>query len=206
MNRRGFVSAAGAAVAGTSLAGFVNACAGNNTSVTAPSPPTGSVLGTVVDLSGNVQTIGRIFLLQKSGLNVGTYADVDGTGRFDFGPVEVGEYQLRYWGANLAQVPESLHNPVRITVVAATPTVVQFQVVAGSASGTTDRDIFAGEFFFQEQPSGPPNGTVVVKLGALVCWYNVGDMLHTVTGGPWGDSPRRPPQNPPPVAGSNSPT
>jgi len=58
----------------------------------------------------------------------------------------------------------------------------------GTASSATDRDIFAGEYFFQEQPSGAPNGAVVVKLGALVCWYNVGDVPHTVTGGPWGES------------------
>jgi hypothetical protein len=148
----------------------------------------GSVRGAVVDMSERAQPVGRIFLLQKSGLNVGTYVDVDGTGGFDFGAVEVGEYQLRYWGANLAEVPEPLPNPVRITVAAATPTVVQFQVVVGAGIATTDRDIFAGEYFFQEQPSGSPNGTVIVKLGSEVCWYNVGDMPHTVTGGPWGDS------------------
>ena len=27
-----------------------------------------------------------------------------------------------------------------------------------------------------------------VKLGVVVCWYNVGSHNHTVTGGPWGDS------------------
>jgi plastocyanin len=27
-----------------------------------------------------------------------------------------------------------------------------------------------------------------VKLGSIVCWYNVGLDVHTVTGGPWNDS------------------
>ena len=31
-------------------------------------------------------------------------------------------------------------------------------------------DIFAGDFFFQSQPVGDANGTVVAKLGTIVCW------------------------------------
>ena len=38
------------------------------------------------------------------------------------------------------------------------------------------------------QPDGRENGESVVKLGEAVCWYNVGNQPHTVTGGPWGDS------------------
>jgi plastocyanin len=186
MNRRAFISAAGVAVAGASLAGLVGAC--RTRGVTPPSPVTGAVRGTVVDMAGNAQTIGRVYLLQNTGLNVGVHADVDGTGRFDFGEVDVGEYLLRYWGANLAQVPEPLHNPVHIVVAAGTPTVVQFQVVVGAEGDNADREIYAGDFFFQEQPTGQPNAAVVVKLGTVVCWYNVGTVLHTVSGGPWGDS------------------
>lgn len=148
----------------------------------------GSVRGTVVDAAGLAKAIGRIYLLDKTGLSKGVYADVDGSGRFDFGDVGVGDYQLMFWGANLARVPEPLPNPVPITVRAATPTVVRFQVDAADPNELMDRDINAGDFFFQEQPSGEPNATVVVKVGTLVCWYNVGTMPHTVSGGPWGDS------------------
>src|SRR5207244_6077373 len=42
--------------------------------------------------------------------------------------------------------------------------------------------------FFQEQPYGLPNAKVVVPLGTLVCWYNVGKNTHSVSGGPWSDS------------------
>jgi plastocyanin len=148
----------------------------------------GSIRGSVVDATGAPRSVGRIFLLDKTGLNSGEYADVDVRGTFDFGEVKVGEYQLMYWGANLARVPEPLPNPVPIAVAAGLATVVRFQVDAADEGELTDRDINAGDFFFQEQPTGQPNATVEVKLGTLVCWYNVGTMLHTVSGGPWGDS------------------
>ena len=143
--------------------------------------------GTVVDMSGHAQGIGRIYLLQKNGFNAGVFADVDATGRYDFGPVAVGEYLLRFWGSNLADVPEPLRNPVHIAVAADATVVVQFQI-AVSPTPSSDREIYAGDFFFQEQPVGASNGTAIVSLGTLVCWYNVGQVPHTVTGGPWGDS------------------
>ncbi len=163
-------------------------------SSTAPnvSGPTGIVRGVVTDMQGTPQAVGRIFLLEQSGLSQDNYVDVDSTGAFDFGPVPVGNYQLHYWGDNLAGVPEPLPNPVPITVSVNQPTVVHFQIQLG-AVGDADKDIFAGEFFFQEQPYGEPNGTVIVPLGMEVCWYNVGKMTHTVTGGPWGDSGPIPP-------------
>ena len=148
----------------------------------------GSVRGTVVDATGSPRAVGRVFLLDKTGLNKGDHADVDGSGRFDFGDVKAGNYQLMFWGANLAKVPEPLPNPVPIAVRAGTPTIVRFQVEAADEDELADRDINAGDFFFQEQPVGEPNAPVVVKVGTLVCWYNVGSMLHTVSGGPWGDS------------------
>jgi plastocyanin len=84
-------------------------------------------------------------------------------------------------------VPEPLANPVRITVTADAPTVVPFQIVRGEPDEAV-HEIYAGDYFFQDQPFGDPNATVVVKLGTTVCWYNVGLTDHTVTGGPWGDS------------------
>ncbi|MGH7668067.1 MAG: cupredoxin domain-containing protein [Gemmatimonadaceae bacterium] len=133
------------------------------------------------------QSIGRIYLLAPNGLNSGTHADVDGSGHFVFTAVATGTYLVRYWGDSLADVPEPLGNPVRVTVSENQTTVVDFQIIVGGLDGT-QRDIFAGDFFFQEQPDGLPNAIVVVPLGTVVCWYNVGQHTHTVTGGPWGDS------------------
>jgi plastocyanin len=187
MNRRRFIARLGAAAAGSAMLGFTDACGGSEGNrLTAPAP-TGTVRGTVVDLSGKPQGIGRIYLLAKSGFNSGVHADVDAAGDYDFGPVAVGEYQVRYWGADLASVPEPLPNPVRVVVKPNEATVVPFQVEVGP-SDDADVDIFAGDFFFQGQPVGEANGTVVAKLGTTICWYNVGQMVHSVTGGPWGDS------------------
>ena len=105
----------------------------------------------------------------------------------DFGQVPIGEFLLRYWGSNHAEVPEPLHNPVRITVAEGALTSVQFRIVVGEST-EVEREIYIGDFFFQEQPIGPTNGTVTVKLGTEVCWYNVGAVVHNVTGGPWGNS------------------
>ena len=87
----------------------------------------------------------------------------------------------------LADVPEPLPNPVRITVTANETTVVPFQIEVGP-SDNPDVEIYAGDYFFQSQPAGDANGTVVAKLGTTICWYNVGQQVHSVTGGPWGDS------------------
>ena len=189
MNRRKFCSAVGVAVAGVSLLEFADACAGAATDTLAPGPVKGVVRGSVVDMNGTAQGIGRIYLLQQSGLNTGVYVDVDARGQFDFGEVALGEYQLRFWGSNRASVPESLPNPVRIAVTSAEPVVTRFQVVLGQdPDEANEREIYIGDFFFQEQPIGPANGTVTVKVGTLLCWYNVGRVVHNVAGGPWGDS------------------
>jgi hypothetical protein len=164
-----------------------NACGGGESNrLTAPGP-TGTVRGTVVDLSGRPQGIGRIYLLAKSGFNSGVYADVDASGQFVFPSIAVGNYQVRYWGANLASVPEPLPNPVRVTVTPNETTVVAFQIEVGP-DDNPDVEIYAGDYFFQAQPAGDANGTVVAKLGTTICWYNVGQTVHSVTGGPWGDS------------------
>ena len=185
--RREFLSVwgGGAAVAGLFAGALAAACGSDDLS--APAAATGSVRGAVTDLQGNPQSIGRIYLLLNNGLNQNIFADVDSSGTFDLGKVTAGDYQLRFWGGNQAAVPEPLENPARITVRADTPTVVQFKIVRGAPNETV-REIYAGDYFFQEQPFGDPNATVVVKAGVIVCWYNVGSHDHTVTGGPWGDS------------------
>ena len=183
MNRRRFIVGVGAALAGGSLLGAGQGCGGDAPGVTALIP-TGQVRGTVADLSGVAKGIGRIYLLKSNGLNTGTYSDVDLKGRFDFGQVPIGDFLLRYWGSNHAEVPEPLHNPVRITVTETVPVTVDFRIVVGENT-EVEREIYIGDYFFQEQPIGPPNGTVTVKIGTNVCWYNVGAVVHNVSGGPW---------------------
>ena len=186
MSRRRFIAGL-SVVAGGTVAGLLDACGGTEATGPTSATPTGSVRGTVVDLSGQAAQVGRVYLLAQSGLNSGIFADVGATGVFDFGAVAVGQYQLRYWGANLAHVPEPLPNPVRISVSADTPTSVQFEVEAGDQDGTY-HDIYIGDYFFQNQPVGAPNDIVTARVGTVICWYNVGTMLHSVVGGPWGDS------------------
>ncbi|MDQ6828694.1 MAG: hypothetical protein M3081_07490 [Gemmatimonadota bacterium] len=186
VTRRRFLLALGGAVTGTSLASALSSCGGEST---APkqTTPTGLVTGTVVDARGIAQGVGRIYLLQQSGLNTGRYVDVDAQGRFSFGEVTVGEYQIRYWAGSQYHVPEPNLNPIRITVAESSPVTARFVIEPASPSENV-REIYAGDDFFQEQPFGDPNARVTVKLGTTVCWYNVGAHNHTVTGGPWNDS------------------
>lgn len=185
MDRRAFLRAAGSGILTVSGALVLSRCGGGTTTPTEFA--TGRVRGTVSDASGHPQAVGRIYLLDDTGLNNNQYADVAADGTFDFGPVPAGAYQANFWGANLASVPEPYPNPVRITVSAGLDSVVKFTVQLG-AENQNARDIYIGDYFYQEEPYGLPNGTVIVPVGTLVCWYNVGRMIHTVTGGPWGDS------------------
>lgn len=182
MSRRGFLWVCGSSAVAAGLVG----CGGGDSPV-APPAPTGDVRGTVTDLQGAAQGIGRIYLLLDTGLNQGYYVDVAPAGTFDMGQIPTGNYQLRFWGGSMADVPEPKPNPVRITVTEGQTTVVAFQIEMGTPDDG-GQDIFAGDYFFQEQPYGQPNAMVTVKQGTLVCWYNVGLMDHTVSGGPWGDS------------------
>lgn len=190
MHRRRFIAAVGGALAGGSLLGIVSACAGQLTDpgLTLSPSYSGFVRGTVVDANGLAQPVGRVYLLKKNGFNAGVYSDVDAHGNFDFGNVEVGDYQLRFWGSNLASVPEPLQNPVPVRVAAAETTTVQFTIVIGRAYDGAEQEIYLGEYYFQAQPVGELNGTTTVEVGTLVCWYNVGGMVHDISGGPWGTS------------------
>lgn len=172
------------AAAGISAVGL-GACGGGEHVTSAVA--TGALRGIVTDLHAVPQAIGRIYLLLDNGLSQNVFADVDANGKFDFGQVPVGKYQVRYWGGDQASVPEPLENPVRVTVAADVASIVPFQIVRGTPDETV-HEIYAGDFFYQDQPFGQPNATVVVKLGVTVCWYNVGSTQHTITGGPWGDS------------------
>jgi plastocyanin len=187
LTRREFLSVCGSgiAAAGVSAAGLAAACGGDH--VSEPIASSGTVRGTVTDLAGKPQAVGRIYLLLASGLNQNIFADVSASGTFDLGSIPVGAYQLRFWGGTQASVPEPLANPVLINVSADAPTVVQFRIEVGAPDETV-QEIYAGDYFFQQQPFGEPNAMVTVKAGVIVCWYNVGLHNHTVTGGPWGDS------------------
>jgi len=186
ITRRQFIHRVGSTAAILAAGTLLGDCGGGLS--TAPdNTPKGTVKGTVVDLQGNPQHVGRIYLLSDAGLNNGVYSDIDAAGAYNLGAVDVGPYQVRYWGGNEADVPETFDNPVRIGVTADQDTVVDFHIELGGLNGH-DHEIYAGDFFYQEQPAGVPNATVVVPLGDTVCWYNVGRHVHTVTGGPWGDS------------------
>lgn len=186
ITRRAFLHRVGSTAAILTAASLLGDCSGGLTGVSGNGPQ-GTVRGNITDLQGVSQPIGRIYLLSDAGLNNGRYADVDATGAYDLGGVDIGSYQVRYWGGNQADVPETFPNPVRITVSENQEVVVDFKIELGGLAGS-DREIYAGDFFFQEQPTGLPNAPVVVTLGTGVCWYNVGRHAHTVTGGPWGDS------------------
>ena len=187
MNRRRFIAGVGSAIAGGSLLGVVSACGSDGIGLTGPGP-WGTLRGSVVDATGLPQPIGRVYLLNKNGFNTGNYRNVDASGRFEFASSDVGDYQLRFWGGNLASVPDSFRNPVAVRIAAAVTTIVQFTVVPGRGYDGVEQEIYLGEYFFQEQPIGDMNGTTTVKLGTLVCWYNVGSMVHAVAGGPWDTS------------------
>ena len=74
--------------------------------------------------------------------------------------------QIRRWpGPPQWGKPPVWNKRIRIAVVANQPTVVRFQIVLGSVEDP-DREIYAGDNFFQEQPYGLPNAKVVVPYEA----------------------------------------
>ncbi len=185
-SRREFLAALGSSAVGVSLAAIGTGC-GSGPAAPPPVAGTGIVRGTVVTTDGAPEPTGRIYLLERTGLNTGRYVDVDASAAFAFTHLVPGDYQVRYWAGARFYVPEPNPNPVRVTVTNDAPVAVRF-IVAPGAERTNVREIYAGDNFFQEQPFGEPNARVVVPRGTVVCWYNVGEHTHTVTGGPWGDS------------------
>ena len=86
-----------------------------------------------------------------------------------------------------AIIPEPYQHPIKFAVQAGKVTDLTIRVVRGNF-GNSQVEIYCGDDFYQLQPDGQENGETVVKLGSVVCWYNVGIKVHTVTGGPWNDS------------------
>ncbi|MGQ0648336.1 MAG: hypothetical protein ACT4P7_12270 [Gemmatimonadaceae bacterium] len=174
---------------GTSAAGLLVASACGDVGGTGPAPtPTGSVNGIIVDLQGAPQgNFGQAILMFPSGRHVGVRVTPDAAGRFRFENLPPGDYQIRFHAFGQAIIPEPYQHPIKFSVQAGKVTDVTVRVVRGSF-GQNQVEIYCGDDFYQLQPDGLENGETVVRLGAVVCWYNVGVKAHSVTGGPWNDS------------------
>ena len=189
MSRRDFVARLATAGSGILIAG-TSACgaSGGDGEVVGPPPATGNVTGTVSTLDGTPQPrLGTLILMSDRGRQTGARAQPDANGRFSFLDVTPGNYQIRFDAPGLAVVPEPFPHPIRFTVEAGKTTDVPVRVQLGNYNQNLV-EIYIGDGFFQLQPNGTENGECVVKVGTNVCWYNVDTAVHTVSGGPWGDS------------------
>ena len=184
LTRREWVALAGLS-AGGALLGSVWSC-GSSTPTEHTTDPVGTIEGEIFDVFGARQpSLGRIYLMYSSGEQTGRYVDVDANGRFLLSDVQPGDWQLRFHAPGVAYVPEEYQHPVRVTVHANETTDVRIIVEHGWEDGVPMLEIYIGDYFFQEQPSGKENGVAVVKLGVPVCWYNVGLMQHRIVGPFW---------------------
>ena len=186
VSRREFVLGVGRTATGLWVAGAAVACGGGDDGVSAE--PTGDISGRVLDVQGVPQPrFGVLILMYDNGRHVGLTAVPDDAGRFSFPPLAPAEYQIRFQAAGQAIVPEPYQHPLRFAVSAGRTTDVTVRVQRGNFP-ETQVEIYCGDGFYQRQPDGRENDETVVRLGAIVCWYNVGLDVHTVTGGPWNDS------------------
>ena len=188
ISRREFLAKLGAA--GITVVG-VAACGGSDGNggggIVEP-PPTGSITGLVETLDGTPQpNLGTLILMTGRGQQTGQRTSPDANGRFSFPSVKAGDYQIRFDAPGLATVPEPFPHPIRFSVEAGKATDVPVHVQLGNYNQNLV-EVYIGDGFFQVQPNGTENGDCVVKVGTNICWYNVDDTVHTVTGGPWGDS------------------
>jgi hypothetical protein len=183
LSRREFVAVAGSGAAAVIL----TACGGGDGGGTTPAA-TGSVSGQVLDLQGVPQgSFGQLILMYANGHHVGPRVTPDAQGRFRFDDLPEGDYQIRFHASGQAIVPEPYRHPFKFAVVAGKVTDLPVRIVRGNFT-QNQVEIYCGDGFYQLQPDGAENGETVVKLGTVVCWYNVGLDVHTVTGGPWNDS------------------
>lgn len=170
------------------MLGLVTTACRNTEAVLAPTPDTGQVDGVVVNLQGVPQgNFGTLILMYPSGQHVGMTVTPDAQGRFRFASLPPGDYQLRFQAAGEAIVPEPYQHPLKFSVEPGRTTPLTVRVQRGTFP-QNQLEIYCGDDFYQCQPDGPENGETLVKLGTLVCWYNVGRKVHTITGGPWNDS------------------
>jgi plastocyanin len=188
ISRRAFVTKLGTSAAGLLVAGGVSGCSSSE-----PSEPeaarTGTITGRVLDAAGNLQPLsGTIYLLQATGQQSGRTRIVDPFGKFDFDDVPEGNWQIRFHSPGVAYVPSQFEHPRRVAVLSKQITEVDLTIERTAEIDDGMIEIYAGDFFFQEQPYGKENAETVVRVGTAVCWYNVGLMPHVVSGS-WGDSP-----------------
>jgi len=189
LSRRDFVAklvvaGGGIVVAGTGACGT---SANDGGQIVEP-PPTGNITGIVSSLDGTPQPrLGTLILMNGRGRQTGQRSSPDANGRFSFSSVVAGDYQIRFNAPGLAVVPEPFPHPIRFSVEAGKTTDVPVRVQLGNYNQNLV-EIYIGDGFFQLQPDGTENGECSVKVGTNVCWYNVDNTVHTVTGGPWGDS------------------
>lgn len=183
-SRREFVRVVGVSVSVMALGPV--ACGGGG-DPTAP-PSVGSVDGVVLDVQGTPQGgFGTVILMYPSGQHVGRTVSPDSAGKFRFPDLAAGDYQLRFQAAGQAIVPEPYQHPIKFSVQAGKVTALTVRIQRGNFA-QNQVEIYCGDDFYQLQPDGAENSETVVKVGTIVCWYNVGLKVHTVTGGPWNDS------------------
>lgn len=190
MSRRDFVARLAAAAGAVALGGTSACGAGSpgDDGIVAPPSASGEITGVVSALDGTAQPmLGTLILMTARGRQTGQRSSPDTNGRFSFLAVKPGEYQIRFDAPGLAVVPEPFPHPIRFSVEAGKTTDVPVRVQLGNYNQNLV-EIYIGDGFFQLQPNGTENGECVVKVGTNVCWYNVDTAVHTVSGGPWGDS------------------
>jgi hypothetical protein len=190
VSRRSFLRALSGSAAGVAFGASIGSCGGSTEPPPTQNKAKGRILGVVVNESGTLQpSLGRIFLMYPDGRMTGRAVDTDPSGKFTFEDVDPGDWQLRFHAPRIAHVYEAEggENPEKVTVVAGETALAKFPVVVATLA-LTEIEIYIGDFFFYEVPFGTENGEAVVKIGTNVCWYNVGNRVHTVTGGPWIDS------------------
>jgi len=196
VSRRAFLRTLGGSAALGVIGGTLAACGGDSGSPAAPKAY-GRIEGMVTDPGGKPQpSLGRIFLMYSDGAMTGRSVDVDPSGAFAFADVEPGPWQLRFHAPRVAYVAAAedgwsrgAENPAQVTVLANEVATVRFPVVR-SEDDRMQVEIYIGDDFFYEVPFGAEGGTATVNVGSSVCWYNVGQHVHNVTGpaDSWGTS------------------
>lgn len=187
-SRREFLGRLAVSAGSVLVAGASVGCGGDGGRAPVTPAATGEVNGLVTDLQGAPQSgLGSLILMYGDGRHTGDRAAPDAGGRFRFTGLAPGNYQIRFHAPGVAIVPEPFPHPIRFTVEAGRVTDVPVRVKLGNYNSNLV-EIYVGDDFFQLQPDGQEDGETVVKVGTLVCWYNVGTSVHTVTGGPWVDS------------------
>ena len=179
-----------AGVTVASIGATLSGCSGDGaTAPAAPLPSTkGSLDGLLINTQGVPQSnFGTLILMYPTGQHVGLTVAPDANGKFRFADLPAGDYQLRFEARGQAIVPEPYQHPIKFVIGAGMITQLTVRIQRGAFAQNLV-EIYCGDDFFQAQPDGPENGETTVPLGTVVCWYNVGTKVHTVTGGPWDDS------------------